>query len=230
MRTVALRGLLAGLAVSSIAGCSLFGGKAAEEPQYRVIESDGEIEIRDYEAFAVARTVVDAPFDDAIRQGFQRLFDYISGANRAQADIEMTAPVLVNVDSPRADATAPIVFRPRRETPPGSGRVPDDGGIVGWTTSFVLPPGYTRESAPVPDDSAVAILDIDARRVASITFSGRLRNRAAEAHRQELERWLDMRDIEHLNDWRIAGYNPPWTIPAFRRNEVLVTLPYRTRK
>ncbi|MCY4348853.1 MAG: heme-binding protein [Thiotrichales bacterium] len=219
-----LRGLLAGLTGLSIAGCSIFGGKAAEEPQYRVIESDGEIEIRHYEAFTVARTVVDAPFDDAIRRGFQRLFDYITGANRRQTDIEMTAPVLVNVDSDRADATAPIGFLPRRGTHPGSGRAPDDGGMVGWTTSFVLPPGYTRESAPIPDDSTIAIIDIDAQRVASITFSGRLRNHAAETYRQDLARWLDRRGIEHLNDWRIAGYNPPWTIPAFRRNEVLVTL------
>jgi len=47
---------------------------------------------------------------------------------------------------------------------------------------------------------------------------------AAEEKRQVLADWLASRGLAHQADWQFAGYNPPWTIPALRRNEVLVTL------
>ena len=224
MRNLVPHALLAGLTVSFIAGCTAFGGKAADEPRYRVVESEGSIEIREYDAFAVAQATVDAQFDDAIRQGFRRLFDYISGANRMEADIEMTAPVLVNATSMSMDAKAPVFVLPRDGSHSDSGRRSNDAGIGGWTTSFVLAAGYTEQTAPPPNDPGIAIRDVGAGRVASISFAGRFRNRTAEAHGRDLARWLAERGLEHKGDWRIAGYNPPWTIPTFRRNEVLVTL------
>ena len=189
----------------AVTACSTFGGKAAEEPAYRVMVNDGAIEIRDYEAYAVAETRASAPFDAAIRIGFRRLFDYISGANLGKAGIEMTAPVLV-------------------EPAPGRIRMLAGEAAGGWSVAFVLPAGYTAATAPVPDDAGVTVRDVGARRVASIRFSGPFRNRAAEARRQALAAWLEARGLAHAGDWQIAGYNPPWTLPPFRRNEVLVTL------
>ena len=55
-------------------------------------------------------------------------------------------------------------------------------------------------------------------------FSGFLRDKTAEQQRGRLEAWLKARGMEHEDEWRVAGYNPPWTIPQLRRNEVLVTL------
>ena len=54
-------------------------------------------------------------------------------------------------------------------------------------------------------------------------FSGFLRDKTAEQQRGRLEAWLKARGMEHEDDWRVAGYNPPWTIPQLRRNEVLVS-------
>ena len=48
-------------------------------------------------------------------------------------------------------------------------------------------------------------------------------DRNAERERKRLVDWLDDRGIGHEGDWRVAGHNPPWTIPPLRRNEVLVT-------
>ena len=45
-----------------------------------------------------------------------------------------------------------------------------------------------------------------------------------EAERQSLAGWIEARGLGHAGDWQMAGYNPPWTIPMLRRNEVLVTL------
>ena len=47
---------------------------------------------------------------------------------------------------------------------------------------------------------------------------------AGEAERQSLAGWIEARGHEHAGDWRMAGYDPPWTIPMLRCNEVLVTL------
>ena len=47
---------------------------------------------------------------------------------------------------------------------------------------------------------------------------------AAEENRQVLADWLASRGLAHQGDWQFAGDNPPWTVPALRRNEVLVTL------
>ena len=76
----------------------------------------------------------------------------------------------------------------------------------------------------MPTNRTVRVRDVAPRRVATIRFSGFLRDKTAEQQRGRLEAWLKARGMEHEDDWRVAGYNPPWTIPPLRRNEVLVTL------
>ena len=202
-----------------VSACSMFGGKAAEEPAYRTVMKDGAIQIRQYSAYAIAETVVqEQPFDAATRTGFGRLFDYISGANRGTATIDMTAPVAVA--SEKITMTTPVIASPQPANN-ARGRL-DDG--AGWTVTFVLPAGMTAEAAPEPADARVILRDVPARRVAAIRFSGRFRNAAAELRRRELAAWLEARGTAHKGDWRMAGYNPPWTLPPLRRNEVLVTL------
>ena len=80
---IAARAAAATAALSClVSACSVFGGKAAEEPAYRIVLADGAVQVREYGALAVAETVVQGPFDAAARTGFSRLFAYISGANR----------------------------------------------------------------------------------------------------------------------------------------------------
>ena len=201
-----------------LAGCSVLGGKAAEEPLHRVILEDGNIQVREYDAYSVAETVVDDPYREATNEGFRRLFDYISGANRGSSRIEMTAPVLVNPQ--KIDMTAPVFVTP--QAPDGTGAF--DSGAEGWTTAFILPEGASVSTAPVPQDERVMLRDVPARRVAAIRFAGLLRNGRAETRRRELAAWLDARGLVSAGDWRMAGYHPPWTLPPFRRNEVIVTL------
>ncbi|MXZ22014.1 MAG: heme-binding protein [Caldilineaceae bacterium SB0665_bin_25] len=203
-----------------VSACSVFGGKAAEEPAYRIVLADGAIQVREYGPYAVAETVVREPFDTASRAGFGRLFDYISGANQKAAMIDMTAPVAVA--SEEIAMTAPVLASPQPANG-APGRLGDGAG-AGWTITFVLPEGMTVETAPRPADARVTLRDVPARRVAAIRFSGRFRNAAAESQRRELAAWLEGRDLAHEGDWRMAGYNPPWTLPPLRRNEVLVTL------
>ena len=203
-----------------VSACSVFGGKAAEEPAHRIVLEDGDVQIREYVAYAVAETLVKEPFGAATRTGFGRLFDYISGANGGSSKIEMTAPVVV---APQEIAmTAPVIASPQ----PGNGARGrfEDGADTGWTIAFVLPEGMTADRAPPPADARVTLRDVPAHRVAVIRFGGLFRNATAEARRRDLAGWLETRGLEHAGDWRMAGYNPPWTLPPLRRNEVIVTL------
>lgn len=212
--------VLAGLIMT---GCSVFGGKAADEPAHRVAVQDGDFELREYASYVIAETTVAEPFEDAIEIGFGRLFDYISGANRNATKIEMTAPVLTEPEGEKIQMTAPVFVEPGDQ----SGASEDQAlasSDRSWTISFVLPEAYMLETAPRPTDPQISLREVPEHRVASVRFSGRFRNEAAEENRQRLDEWLSDRGLEHRADWRFAGYNPPWTIPAFRRNEVLVTL------
>ena len=217
-------GMIGIVTAASVAACSAFGGKAAEEPAYKVVIEDGDFQVREYGAYAVAETVVPRTFDSASRIGFGWLVRYISGANEGKRKIQMTAPVELKPRGEKIDMTAPVVLSPADDSGVGNGFRLAGGNIDAWTMAFVLPAGYTEETAPTPTNPMVTIRDVAPRRVASIRFGGLLRNRTAEEHRVKLAGWLDAKGMEHMADWRVAGYNPPWTIPPLRRNEVLVTL------
>ena len=232
-------GVIGVVTAMSIAACSVVGGKAAEEPAFRVVVEDGDFEVREYDSYAVAEVVVPRTFDSASRVGFRWLVRYISGANEGKQKIQMTAPVELQPRGEKISMTAPVELKPRGEkiamTAPvllspaensdearGSRLAGEDIGT--WSMAFVLPEGYTSENAPTPTNPMVKIRDVAPRRVAGVRFGGFLRDKPAEEHRRKLAAWLDQRGIEHQGDWRVAGYNPPWTIPQLRRNEVMVTL------
>ncbi len=217
-------GLLGIATAATVAACSAFGAKAAEEPAHQVVIEDQEFQVREYDAYAVAETVVSPPFDAATRVGFGRLVRYISGANTGEQKIEMTAPVEMKPRGQKIKMTAPVVLSPAGYSGASDGPKLTGTEIENWTMAFVLPEGYTADTAPEPTNPTIRIRDVAPRRVATVRFNGILRQRNAEQQRKRLEAWLAERGLEHEDDWRTAGYNPPWTIPQLRRNEVLVTL------
>ena len=88
-----------------------FVGKTAmaiEEADYAVVEKEDDFELRRYESFVVAETLVEGDFSDVSNVGFRRLYDYISGNNRKQASIPMTAPVTQEARSEKISMTAPV--------------------------------------------------------------------------------------------------------------------------
>ena len=209
---------------ASVAACSAFGGKAAEEPAYSVVTEDGDFQVREYDAYAVAETMVSPPYDSASRTGFGRLVRYISGANSGSRKIQMTAPVELQPQGEKIRMTAPVVLSPVEYSGANQGPALTGSAIESWRMAFVLPEGYTADNSPVPSNPAVTVRDVAPRKVASVRFGGFLGDTKAEQQRKRLAAWLDARGMEHMGDWRVAGYNPPWTIPPLRRNEVLVTL------
>jgi len=80
-----------------------------ESAEYKVIESDGNIEIREYPDLMLAAT--DSKMDSQGRDGsFMRLFRYISGANEDEQKIAMTTPVFMQGEVGKTDVSMGFVM------------------------------------------------------------------------------------------------------------------------
>ncbi|MEO8223447.1 MAG: heme-binding protein [Gammaproteobacteria bacterium] len=192
---------------------------ATEEPDYAVVAGEGSFELRQYPAMLAAETVVrDSTFDDAGNVAFGRLFRYITGNNRAQADIAMTAPVVQSreraSDRPgeKIAMTAPVIQQAAPDGEPGSG----------YRVAFLVPAGYTRETVPEPLDPLVQIVVMPARLVAAIRYSGRTSAELNDRKEQALRSWMATRQLLATGDAISAQYNAPFIPGPFRRNEVLI--------
>lgn len=202
-----LRTVLAFCLMVALGACSVFGSAAAPEPAYTVVRSDGDFEIRDYGALAAVAT----PMADSQRAAFGRLFDYISGENKGATEIAMTAPVLQSAEAGTEIAmTAPVL---------------QSFGTDGEREMvFVLTDDFTAATAPEPNDPLVRITEIPARRVATVRFSGFFSDGAVGENTTRLQAWMAGQGLTPVGPPESAGYNPPWTLPPFRRNEVLIPI------
>jgi SOUL heme-binding protein len=192
-----------------LAGCSLFGIQSEESPGYEILEKNGIVEIRQYRPFLVVQTEDSGDYETASKSSFFRLFDYISGKNQSKQKIAMTAPVLQEPKPEKITMTAPV-FQEQ------SGQK--------WTMRFVLPSQYQLATAPQPTDPAVSIMEIPAKKVAVLQFSGFLNKNNIAEKKEELSAWLKENNLKAISEPRSAGYNPPWTIPFLRRNEVHIDI------
>lgn len=190
------------------------GAMATEEPVYRVMEKSGSFELRRYDPMIVAETFVSGSMKDASGSGFRLIADYIFGNNTVRnggnGEIAMTAPVTLTAQSEKISMTAPVSM----ERSAGQ-----------WRVHFVMPSKYTLDTLPVPNNPAVKLREIPATHYAVLRFSGFAGETKVAAKVTELKGWLAEREIEPLGSPELARYNPPWTLPFLRRNEVMI--PYR---
>lgn len=196
------------------AGCSLFGKGTEEQPSYKVIVKQDNKEIRKYDSHIVAKTTITGSFKEAQSKGFRILAGYIFGKNKSRQKIAMTAPVVQKAESEKISMTAPVVISPS-----------DDKS---WTMTFSMPSQFTLETLPVPTDERIKIEKVEGKIVAALTFTG-FWNESKNAQKgQELTEWLKAYpEYELATPAMFAGYNPPWTIPFLRRNEMLIELSSR---
>ena len=194
-----------------LAGCSVVGMQGdIEQPPYEVVSfMSDNIEIRQYaERIAVETTVTFDDTDDARNAAFRLLFAYISGANEANAEIAMTVPVETPGASQQIDMTAPV-----------ESQIGETGTM---TMRFFLPGRFTPDSAPAPKDGRVRLVLIPAQRFAVMTFSGSRSQQAVSARVEQLRAALEALDLNPERSARAFFYDPPWTLPWFRRNEVAI--------
>ena len=187
---------------------------ATEEPKFESLRQENNIEIRRYVPLIVAETFVDGDMDSATRRGFQRIADYIFGNNER---IAMTAPV---VTEPQGKAekiamTTPVSIEPQEA---GATRM---AGAQRWRIHFVMPSQYTLATLPKPLNPDVGLREIPARTYAVLTYSGINSENTVQEKIDQLLAWLKAQDISTIGQPQLARYNPPWTLPFLRRNEIL---------
>jgi effector-binding domain-containing protein len=179
-----------------------------ETPTYQVIQRVEKIEAREYAPMIVAETEVAGERSKAINSGFRILADYIFGNNAPGQSIAMIAPVIQQKGAKIA-MTAPV-----SQT--------RDGDF--WKVRFAMPPSYTLETLPKPNNPAIKIISIPGHRTVAIRFSGFWTDRNLRENLEELEAFIQTQGLKASGDPIYAFYNPPWTLPFFRRNEVLYNL------
>jgi len=199
-RSLAALGLIGGL-LAAVGAANLYQRVTTEDVPYTVVARLDDAELRRYPSLVRVETTADA---DAV--AFRRLFRYIAGANAAGDAIAMTAPVEVTGRGATIPMTAPVEV------------ATDDGDAV--RMAFYLPPGYDAESAPRPTDEAVTLVTVPERTLAVRRFSGRPTENRVVRETEVLLTALDAAGVAVAGEPFFMGYDPPWTLPFLRRNEV----------
>jgi len=174
-----------------------------EEPKYKIIKSTKDYEIRKYED----RLAVEVEYSNE-DSGFQYLFKYISGANITSEKVNMTVPVTQSV---KIDMTTPVT-----QSTKGAKML----------MQFFLPSKFTIKNAPQPTNKKVRLVIIEGGIYAIIQYSGRLTNKNYLKHYKKLKDYLNKNNINFSEPAIRATYNGPFTLPIFRRNEIMMKINY----
>jgi len=200
------------LILSLTSGCSLLGKKTTEQAPYKLLNKDGSFEIREYPSIILARVKNSGEVKVSQSESFRELFNYISGENISQQKISMIAPVLIKQELEKESAseqismTAPVLIKNNE-------------------MSFVLPSKYSFQSVPKPKSDKIEIAELKGAKRLVYTFSGILNPKNVEKSKSKLFKYIDQKNLKTLpSTLYSAGYNPPWTLPFLRRNEILIEL------
>ena len=192
---IALGGALWGPIVSNV-----------EQAKYTTLETSGNIEIREYAPMIVAETTVLGDRKEAINTGFRLIADYIFGNNSTTEKVAMTAPV-IQQSGRKIAMTAPV-------TQQSDGRT--------WGVRFVMPSDYTLASLPKPNNPKVKIKELKSAKFAIIRFSGLASEDNLQKYTQLLLAFVKEKNVKASGEPVYAFFNPPWTLPFLRRNEIML--------
>jgi len=183
---------------------------ATEEPAFTLVQKLGNFEIRDYAPVIVAEVTLQGGAERARNAGFQPLADYIFAKDRKGPQIAMTAPV---TQAPREQIAMTAPVTQQRADSSSS-----------WTVGFTMPASYTMETLPAPANPNVRLIPHPAKRMAVVRFSGTGSAGEMEQMRGDLMKQVATLGLTPVGAPVFAFYDPPWTLPFFRRNEVMVEL------
>lgn len=196
-----------------LTGCSVVGKNNTPIAPYSVLSLDNKnnIEIRVYENMILVSAPMGKDSKDGRKEAFMKLFGYISGENISNEKVAMTAPVFMNTEQDKGtkiSMTAPVFMDNEKES----------------VMSFVLPKELKWENVPEPTDPTLQLNQLKKYKVAAIKFSGLLTKSNIKKHKEILDNWIASKGYNKTGTYKIAGYDPPFTIPFFRRNEVLIPI------
>ena len=175
-----------------------------EKVKYEIIKRIDDIEFRKYPEIILA--VVEGNNDNS---EFGLLFDYISGNNKSQEKIEMTAPVITPENRPeKIKMTAPVITQSNY-------------------MAFVMPSTYDKETIPIPVNPRVKIKVQTERTLAVLKFGGYATKNKINTNKEKLLKSLEVHEVKALGEPILMRYNSPFAPGFIRRNEIAVEVIYK---
>jgi hypothetical protein len=153
-----------------------------ETPDYKVLKTYGDIEIRLYPKMIIAKTSLEnKSFEKEGNYGFRTIANYIFGGNEKNQKIAMTAPVVMSMS--------------------------DSANMY-----FVMPKKYTKDELPKPNSKNVSILEEAEKTLAVVRFGGYSSDKKIEKYCSQLEETLKQNNIQTTGSYLYMGYNAPWDV------------------
>jgi hypothetical protein len=87
-----------------------------------------------------------------------------------------------------------------------------------------MPSAYSHEKLPKPNNAKVMIKEIPGKSFAVIRFSGTATREKLGLKTEELMKLVKLKKLNTDSSPVYAFFNPPWTLPFLRRNEVMIEL------
>ncbi len=170
--------------------------KFLEQPKYKVVRKENDIEIRKYDKILTSSVKVYGNQYNALRKGFQPLVRYIGAKERDSEKISMTAPVIQATNDESEN----------------------------WTVSFAMPAKYNIENLPKPVNDDIYFEEIQPSLAAVIRFSGVADTSLLNQKASVLKRWLELNGYTESSSPKFLFYNDPTTPGFLRRNEVMIII------
>ncbi|XP_044483053.1 heme-binding-like protein At3g10130, chloroplastic isoform X2 [Mangifera indica] len=193
-----------------------------ETVKFKVLRRTEQYEIREVESYFIAETMMPGKtgFDfNSASQSFNVLAEYLFGKNTINEKMEMTTPVFTRKtqsDGEKMEMTTPVITK----------RLTDE---TKWQMSFVMPSKY-GSNLPLPKDPSIKIREVPKKVVAVVAFSGFVTDE--EVQRRESKLRIALKDdrkyqVKEGASVEVAQYNPPFTLPFQRRNEIALEVERR---
>jgi len=205
---------------------SVIGRITEEAPSFKLLEKLGNYEIRQY-----APTIVAEVKSKNEENAFNQLASYIFGNNLKGSESEkiaMTVPVIEQ--RPGLDGNSARSEKIAMTVPVIEQRESQNDSASEMIMRFVMPSKYTLDQLPKPTNDNITLKAIPEKIVAVSRFSGWI---TPERLRDEEQRLLEelknsgkkpLVQANGENPISLAQYNPPWTLPWWRTNELWVEL------
>jgi hypothetical protein len=208
----------------------VLGRVTVEQPEYKVVSSGTDYEVREYPPAVVAEVKYEgAAYGSNQSDPFRTLAKYIGvfgspeneskGKPASGEKIAMTAPVITETTESKSESqesekiamTAPVITADS-----GSGSKKES------IMQFVLPAKYTLENAPKPKDPRVSIKELPARKLGVIKFSGNATEELTAQKEKQLREALEKAGLKIIGTPTLARYNPPFILNFLKTNEVFL--------
>ncbi|KAF0918463.1 hypothetical protein E2562_024245 [Oryza meyeriana var. granulata] len=212
----------------------VLGKITVETPKHEVVHSGAGYEVRKYPPCVAAEVTYDPAEMKGDRDGgFTILANYIGALGRPQntrpEKIDMTAPVITSGEPESIAMTAPVITK-AGEPEPVAMTAPvitaDGGGQAAggkMTMQFLLPSKYSKvEEAPRPTDERVVLREVGEREYGVVRFSGLTGDKVVKEKAEWLKAALEKDGFTVKGPFVLARYNPPFTLPPLRTNEVMI--------